>query len=161
MYQMNGTLLARLRSAFLDEAATERRYAYFAQTAEIEGHLEIARLFADLAETAGCAAHGHLDFLQYQVDPTTGQAIGDTALNTAAAAVGELTDATERYPGLVDEARAEGFADLAGWLTTMCALKKAHVEKLEAALDALTQQSGTGVSAPSNPGPALTDRGTP
>jgi rubrerythrin len=130
-------LLSGLRSAFAAESMTAQRYAYFAQTAEIEGMVDLARLFTELAESAACAAHGHLDMLEY-ADPATGQPIGESRLNLAAAVTAALKEASEFYPGLTARAHAEGIADTASWLETLSALKKAHVARLNAALTALS-----------------------
>ncbi|WP_211346979.1 rubrerythrin family protein [Saccharothrix australiensis] len=144
---MTKSLLSDLRSAFAGEAMTVQRYTYFAQVAEIEGHVEVSRLFTELAESVACAAHGHVDFLLHSADPTTGRPLGETPLNVAAAVSGELHEATERYPKLVAAAHAEGMADLASWLTTLCALKKAHVAKLEQALAGLSEPPLAATSA--------------
>jgi rubrerythrin len=139
MTELNKTLYSGLRAAFVSEAMTAQRYTYFAQVAEIEGRVQIAQVFTELAESATCAAHGHIDFLQHFADPATEQPIGETQLNVASAVIGELYEATELYPELVVAARAEGLADVASWLTTMCALKRAHVARLKQVLDALSE----------------------
>jgi rubrerythrin len=110
---------------------TVQRYTYFAQVAEIEGFPEAARLFTELAESAACAAHGHLDFLRHAADPVTEQPIGDTRLNLAAAMAAELREAREFYPTLVEVAFADAHADTASWLKTMAALKASHTTRLD------------------------------
>lgn len=127
----------QLRAAFIAEASTVLRFRYFAQISEIEGSLDTARLFTDLAESAACVAHGHLDFLQTVADPATGRPMGDTDLNLAAAVSSEIDAATVRYPALAQEAHNEGLADVASWLETLCALKHAHLARLTAAHEAL------------------------
>ena len=133
-----GALHSRLRHAFAVEAASAVRYSYFAQIAEIEGHAVAARLLTEAAQSAICAAHGHLDLLQYDGDPVTGQPLGDTQRNLAAAVSGELRDATEFYPELVGVAHDEGSADTASWFNTLAALKNAHVAKFDRVLIKLT-----------------------
>jgi rubrerythrin len=142
MTDSSGDVVSELRAAFVAESTTTQRYTYFAQIAEIEGHTEVARLFGELAESVACAAHGHLDFLCPTADPTTGQPVGETQLNLAAAMAGELRDATSLYPRLAGAAHAEGLADAAGWLTTLSGLKKAHVDKLRQALTRLSEPAG-------------------
>ncbi|BAU81191.1 rubrerythrin family protein [Streptomyces laurentii] len=145
MAQLSEGLAIGLRSVFAAEAASVQRYTYFAQVAEIEGHGEIARLFSDLAESIGCVAHGHIDALQDIADPHTRKTVGETRLNLAASAAEALTEANEVYPRLTARAHEEGHPDVASWLTTLAALKHAHLGKLDALL--------TTVTTPSAPGP--------
>src|SRR5438045_7856672 len=140
MADLSPAVVAGLRAAFRGEAMTASRYTYFAQMAEVEGQLGAATLFRDLAESVATAAHGHIDFLRQISDPATGRPIGETHLNLASASVGELREASDLYPRLAAAAHADGLADVASWMETLGALKRAHVAKLEAALAALTQR---------------------
>lgn len=133
--------MTRLREVFADEASSVQRYANFAQAATIEGWVEVSRLFEEMAESTGCVAQGHLDFLAEGGDPATGRRIGETQLNLAAALLSEQRDAAEVYPSLAASAIADGLHDLGSWLTTLGALKTAHVARLQAALEGLTQRS--------------------
>lgn len=145
------TLADTVRAAFGAEAATAARYAYFARVAEIEGHTEAAWVFGELAESAACAAHGHLDVLRDLLggdDPAAGHPLGDTRGNLAAAITGDLREATDRYPGLAERAHADGIADVASWMETLCALKKTHVHRLEQALAGLAEPRYAGNGAP-------------
>ncbi|MEU5551911.1 hypothetical protein ABZ738_19265 [Micromonospora sp. NPDC047793] len=137
MSALTEELFDEIRAAFIAEASTVLRFQYFAQVSEIEGSLDSARLFTELAESAACVAHGHLDFLQAVADPATGRPLGDTDLNLAAALSSEMEAATARYPALVQQAHDEGLADVASWLETLRALKHAHLAKLSAAHEAL------------------------
>lgn len=140
MAELSKSLFADLRAAFATEAMTVQRYTYFAQVAEIEGHVEIADLFGELAESVACAAHGHIDFLQHIADPSTDSPIGETRLNLASALSGGLREATETYPRLAGTAHTEGLADVASWLETLSAHKKAQVAKIDRALTALAER---------------------
>ena len=137
MPYLSPELAADLRAALAAEAVAAQRYSYFAQIAEIEGVAEVARLFADLAASVACAAHGHLDVLRDATVPDAESDIGETALNLASSIVEALRDADETYPDLLAAAHDEGQADVASWLTTLAALKKAHVGKLNQVLEAL------------------------
>jgi rubrerythrin len=134
MLGMSSQLFGDLRAAFASESMAAQRYTYFAEIAEIEGHLELAQTLRELARTTDCVAHGHLDLLRFVADPSTRQPLGDTELNVAAALTGELHESTDLYPKLSEHAHDEGHADLASWLETLTALKGAHVARLEAAL---------------------------
>lgn len=133
-------MFADLRAAFARESMAAQRYRYFAQIAEIEGYVDIARQFTELAESVGCVAHGHLDLLRSLADPGSGQPMGDTQLNVASAVSGGQQDVTELYPALLAAAHAEGLAEVAGWLRTVEALKKAHLARLEETLASLVEE---------------------
>jgi rubrerythrin len=142
MTELSESLFAELRRAFLAEAASTQRYSYFAQIAEIEGRLDVAKLFGELAESLTCVAHGHLDYLKLSGDPVTGGPIGESDQNLAAAMLGELDEASERYPALAEAAHGEGLADVASWFETLGALKRAHVGRIKGVLDALEAEDG-------------------
>jgi rubrerythrin len=137
MSELNDSLYRGLQSTFEAESANVQRYAFFAQIAEIEGHGETARLFRELADSLAVAAQGHLDHLRQVDDPATRLPIGGTEHNLAAALAGELDEGSGTYRALAEEARSEELPDLASWFETLVALKRAHVARLERALDLL------------------------
>ena len=53
-----------LKAAFAGESQANRRYLYFAQKADIEGHNDVAVVFRSTAEGETGHAHGHLEFLE-------------------------------------------------------------------------------------------------
>jgi rubrerythrin len=78
------------RSAFASESMKSRRYMYFAQKADVDGHTEAAGLFRAVAESATSHALGHLEFLEeIGQDPVTGEPMGDTATNLKSAISGQ------------------------------------------------------------------------
>ena len=85
---------ANLKDAFAGESQANRRYLYFAKTADVEGQPDIAGLFRDTAEGETGHAHGHLDYLRRVGDPATGEPIGDSAKNLKAAIAGETYEYT-------------------------------------------------------------------
>ena len=115
-----------LKAAFAGESQANRRYLYFAKEADVEGRPDIAGLFRDTAEGETGHAHGHLDFLKEVGDPATGEPIGDTEKNLAAAVAGETYEYTQMYPGFAKTARDEGFAEIAEWFETLAKAEKAH-----------------------------------
>ena len=60
-----------LKVAFSAEAQANRRYLYFAQKADLEGHSAAAVVFRVVAEGETGHAHGHLDYLKRVGDPVT------------------------------------------------------------------------------------------
>src|SRR5262245_28641008 len=98
-----------LKEAFAGESQANRRYLYFAQKADVEGHNDVATVFRSTAEGETGHAHGHLEYLEEVGDPATGEPIGDTGLNLKASIAGETHEYTDMYPGMAKTARTEGF----------------------------------------------------
>lgn len=86
-----------LKEAFAGESQANRRYKFFAERADKEGHKQIARLFRAAAEAETVHARNHLDAL----------GIGSTVDNLKAAASGEHYEFTTMYPPFIQEAIAE------------------------------------------------------
>jgi rubrerythrin len=53
-----------LKAAFAGESQANRRYLYFAQKADVEGHNDVAAVFRSTAEGETGHAHGHLEYLR-------------------------------------------------------------------------------------------------
>jgi rubrerythrin len=128
-----------LKDAFSGESQANRRYLYFAQKADIEGHTEVASIFRSTAEGETGHAHGHLEFLEEVGDPATGLPIGETKQNLAAAIAGETHEYTDMYPGMAKTARDEGFEEVADWFETLAKAEKSHAGKFQRALETLGQ----------------------
>lgn len=126
-----------LKAAFAGESQANRRYLYFAKTADIEGYTDVAGLFKDTADGETGHAHGHLDYLKKVGDPATGKPIGSTEENLAAAVAGETYEYTEMYPAMAKSAREEGFDDIAEWFETLAKAEKSHAGRFQKALDEL------------------------
>ena len=115
-----------LKSAFAGESQANRRYLYFAKQADVEGRPDIAGLFRDTAEGETGHAHGHLEYLEQVGDPVTGEPIGDSEKNLAAAVAGETYEYTQMYPGFARQAREDGFGEIAEWFETLAKAEKSH-----------------------------------
>jgi rubrerythrin len=138
MASLHGTeTLANLTEAFARESQANRRYLWFAQKADIDGHPDAAALFRSVAEAETGHAHGHLEFLSELGDPATGEPIGDTADNFRAAIASETHDADELYPGYARTAREEGLDEIAEWFENLARAEQSHVGRLRQGLDAL------------------------
>ena len=127
-----------LKAAFARESQANRRFLYFAQKADIEGHSDVAAIFRSTAEGETGHAHGHLDHLKVAGDPATDKPIGSTDKNLAAAVAGETYEYTEMYPGMAKTARGEGFADVAEWFETLAKAEKSHAGRFQKALDTMS-----------------------
>jgi rubrerythrin len=130
-----------LKDAFAGESQANRRYLYFAQKADIEGHNDVAAVFRSTAEGETGHAHGHLEFLEETGDPATGLPIGATADNLKSAIAGETHEYTDMYPGMAKSAREEGFDEIADWFETLAKAEKSHAGKFQKTLDTLLAEA--------------------
>lgn len=94
-----GSTKENLESAFAGESQANRKYLFFADKAEQEGHKQIARLFRAVAEAETVHARNHFRVMQ---------GIGSTSDNLMAAISGENYEFTEMYPSFIEQAEAEG-----------------------------------------------------
>ena len=126
-----------LKDAFAGESQANRRYLYFANKADVEGHTEVAALFRSTAEGETGHAHGHLDYLAEVGDPATDMPIGSSENNLKAAVAGETHEYTDMYPGMAKTARDEGFDEIADWFETLAKAEKSHAGRFQKALDGM------------------------
>jgi rubrerythrin len=126
-----------LKDAFAGESQANRRYLYFANKADVEGHPEVAALFRSTAEGETGHAHGHLDYLAEVGDPATDLPIGPSASNLKAAVAGETHEYTDMYPGMAKTARDENFDEIADWFETLAKAERSHANKFAKALETL------------------------
>ncbi|MEY2944252.1 MAG: hypothetical protein RLY97_2266 [Pseudomonadota bacterium] len=126
-----------LKAAFAGESQANRRYLYFAQKADIEGHNDVAAVFRSTAEGETGHAHGHLEYLEASGDPATGLPIGGTVDNLKASIAGETHEYTDMYPGMAKTARDEGFDEIADWFETLAKAEKSHAGKFQRTLEAV------------------------
>ena len=132
--------LQNLKEAFAGESQANRRYLYFAQKADVEGHPDIAALFRSTAEGETGHAFGHFDHMAEVGDPATGEPVGSTELNLKSAVAGETYEYTEMYPGFARTARDEGFTDIAEWFETLAKAEKAHAGRFAKGLQQVQQE---------------------
>jgi len=90
--------MENLDTAFAGESQANRKYLFFAEKADKEGHPQIARLFRAAAESETVHARNHLK---------TMGGIGSTKDNLQEAAKGELYEFTQMYPGFIEQAKTE------------------------------------------------------
>ena len=94
-----GNTQENLQAAFAGESQANRRYLFFAEKAEKDGHAQIARLFRAIAEAETVHARNHL---------TTMGNIKSTKENLEEAIDGEHYEFTKMYPEFIEQAKAEG-----------------------------------------------------
>jgi rubrerythrin len=124
-----------LKEAFAGESMANRRYLYFAQKADVEGHNDISAVFRSTAEGETGHAHGHLEYLEDCGDPATGEPFGDTEANLKSAIAGETYEYTDMYPGMAKSAREEGFDEIADWFETLAKAERSHANRFQKALN--------------------------
>ena len=114
---------ANLAYAFAGESQARNKYTYFAQKARAEGYEQIAEIFE--ATAANEREHAKLWF-----EALGG--IGDTKANLLAAAQGENDEWTDMYKRFAEEAKAEGYDDIARQFERVGAIEKRHEERYRA-----------------------------
>ena len=121
MADLKGTKTeANLMEAFAGESQARNKYTYYASQAQKDGFRQISNIFTETA--ANEKEHAELWFKRFH-------GIGTTAENLADAAAGEHGEWTEMYKRMAEEARAEGFDDIALQFENVGKVEKAHEER--------------------------------
>ena len=110
---------ANLNEAFAGESMARNKYTYFAERARLDGFEEISAIFEETAFNE--KEHAKLWYQQLH-----GGAMPGTAENLLAAASGEMEEWTAMYPRMAEEAREEGFNDIAALFDRVGAIEKQH-----------------------------------
>ncbi len=87
-----------LQTAFMTESGANRRYTMFAEKAESEGQLQIAKLFRAAALSEAVHARNHLSVIG---------GVGSSKDNLLAAAIGEQQETINLYPFMIQDARGD------------------------------------------------------
>lgn len=116
--------------AFAGESQANRKYLFFADKAEEEGHKQAARLFRAAAEAETVHARNHLRVVQ---------GIKSTKDNLAAAISGEHHEFTQMYPGFIKEADAEGQTQAKRSFDMANQVERIHYGLFQAAFDNLNK----------------------
>jgi len=123
MANLKGTKTEKnLMEAFAGESQARNKYTYFASKAKKEGYEQIAAIFE---ETAG----NEKEHAKIWFKLLCGGEIPTTTENLKAAAAGEHGEWTEMYKRMADEAREEGFSDIARLFDAVGAIEKEHEER--------------------------------
>ena len=109
-----------LRAAFSGESEARNKYTFFASKAKKEGYEQIAALFLKTADNE--KEHAKLWFKELN-------GIGDTAENLRNAAEGENYEWTDMYVRMSEEAKAEGFDQIAELFSRVAKIEKTHEER--------------------------------
>jgi rubrerythrin len=131
MADLKGTKTEKnLRDAFAGESQARNKYTFYASMAKKEGYEQVAAVFLETAENEKEHAKLHFQALK---------GIGDTIANLKAAAAGEGEETKSMYPRMAQEARAEGFEEIAKVFEGVGAIEKAHQQRYEFLLKTLQE----------------------
>ena len=118
MKELKGTkTYANLETAFAGESKARNKYTYYASKARKDGYMQIAELFEETANNE--KEHAKIWFKLLM-----GGDVPATPENLVDAAAGENYEWTDMYKTMGDEAKAEGFDQIASCFTASPPLKK-------------------------------------
>lgn len=115
----NSKTWKNLETAFAGESQAHMKYLYFASRAKKDGFEQIASIFE---ETAG----NEKEHAKIWYKLLHGGSVEETKTNLAKAAQGENYEWTDMYKTFADEARAEGYDDIAEKFEQVAAIEKEH-----------------------------------
>jgi len=131
MKDLKGTKTEKnLLEAFAGESMARNKYTYFASVAKKEGYEQIAAIFLETAENE--KEHAKLWFKALN-------GIGNTMENLIQAAAGENEEWTKMYARMAQEAREEGFNELAALFEGVAKVEKEHEERYLKLLENIKQ----------------------
>ena len=122
----NSKTYANLMYAFSGESQARNKYTYFASAARKEGYEQIAAIFETTANNE--KEHAKLWFKEL------GWLSTSTAENLVSAAAGEHEEWTHMYKNFAEEARKEGYAELAARFERVALIEKRHETRYNALL---------------------------
>ena len=114
-----------LQEAFAGESQARNKYTYYASKAKKEGYEQIAAIFEETANNE--KEHAKMWF-KHMHDG----AVPDTMTNLLDAAAGENGEWTEMYKRMAEEAREEGYTQIAAQFEGVAKIEKSHEERYRA-----------------------------
>ncbi len=115
---------ANLMTAFAGESQARNKYTYYASKAKKEGYEQIAALFTETADNE--KEHAKLWFKWLHDGEVPG-----TIENLKDAAAGEHYEWEEMYKQFADEAKEEGYTELAALFNMVGKIEKEHEERYQ------------------------------
>ena len=123
MKELKGTKTEKnLLEAFAGESMARNKYTYFASRARKDGYMQIAALFEETA--ANEKEHAELWYKYLH-----GGHVNDTEWNLEDAAAGENYEWQDMYHRMAEEAREEGFTEIADKFDGVASVEKVHEER--------------------------------
>lgn len=121
---------ANLMAAFAGESQARNKYSYYASQAKKEGYEQIAAIFTETADNEKEHAKLWFKALHDGKVPSTMENLED-------AASGENYEWTDMYKKFAEEAREEGFTELAVAFEMVGKVEKEHEERYRALIENL------------------------
>lgn len=118
---------ANLQAAFAGESQARNKYTYYASKAKKEGYEQIAAIFTETANNEKEHAKLWFKLLNNKEIPTTAENLKD-------AAGGEHFEWVQMYKQFADQAKEEGFNDIAFLFEEVAKIEKEHEERYNALL---------------------------
>ena len=106
-----------LLAAFAGESEARNKYTYYASAAKKAGFVQMANIFEETANQE--KEHAKMWFKEFH-------GIGNVEENLADAAAGENYEWTEMYKRMAEEAREEGFEELAAKFELVAEVEASH-----------------------------------
>lgn len=116
-----------LLNAFLGESGARNKYTYFASKAKKEGYEQVAAIFEETANNEKEHAKIWYKLLN--------DGMPSTIDNLKAAIIGENYEWTSMYEEYANEAKKEGFEDIALLFTEVAKIEKEHEERYKKLLE--------------------------
>lgn len=113
---------ANLFSAFAGESQARNKYTYYASKARQDGYVQIAEIFEQTADNEKEHAKIWFKYLHNNSVPATLENLHD-------AAAGENFEWTDMYKKFAQEAREEGFDEIAAAMEGVLEIEKRHEER--------------------------------
>ncbi len=117
-----------LQTAFGGESQANRRYLFFADKADKEGHPQIARLFRAAAEAETVHARNHFNAMD---------GVGATRDNLNTGVIGEHREFTRMYPPFIEQSRIDQYQRAERTFDLANQVEEIHYDLFQAALKAL------------------------
>ncbi len=123
MKELKGTkTYANLEAAFAGESKARNKYTYYASKARKDGYMQIAELFEETANNE--KEHAKIWFKLLM-----GGEVPATPENLVDAAAGENYEWTDMYQRMGEEAKEEGFDQIANLFFSVAKIEKSHEER--------------------------------
>ncbi len=113
---------ANLMAAFAGESQARNKYSYYASKAKKDGYVQIAKIFEE-------TANNEKEHAKIWWKLLTDGGAKSTAENLKDAALGENYEWTEMYKGFAEDARKEGFDNIAVLFELVAKIEKEHEER--------------------------------
>ena len=124
---------ANLMAAFAGESQARNKYNMYAQVARQQGYQEIGDIFDKTAHNEMAHAKEWLKYLQ-------GGELGQTLANLEDAAAGEHYEWTQMYKQFAEEARAEGYKEIAAKFELVAKVEDEHEKRFNRFINTMNAQ---------------------